>query len=216
MSSQRQPRPCSPAEAVARALAVVEAEKRLTNPHRYGLGCGDYRAEHPDDPFTLHARTNTLRCDCSGFLAFCNRLRRKRDGFNVGSWSVVAGYINTDSKIQDAQHQRELFTFADRPQLGDVLCWPSIYTGELEADPKKRRRRGDRERIGHESLVVGVERVVEWDPKFPSFDLLDVAQCGSSHRPAIHVSTGAAWSGRDNFRGQRRPEWAAVLLRLIP
>lgn len=209
----RQPRPCPPAESVQRALAMAEAARNA--PHIYDLGEGDYQP-HSRLPLTSSERKGgALASDCIGAIVHALAIPRRRVGFNRGRWSVVEGYVNTDSSIQDAQHERDLFELVrDRPQPGDLLCWPSIYEEELVSDPKKRRRRGQRVRIGHISIVVDVQ-AAEWDWSAPAFSLLDVVQCGSRHRPAIHRSTGAAWAGRETFRRQRRPEWGSVLLRPI-
>lgn len=207
----RQPRPTPAAERVARALAMVEAA--LVTPHVYDLGEGDYQPTHVL-PLTHSDRKDyELASDCIGAVVHALAVPRRRPGFNEGRHSVVTGYVNTDSAIQDAQHERDLFELVtDRPHPGDLLCWPSIYEGELAADPAKRRRAGKRMRIGHISIIVEV-RALEWDWAAPAFDLVDVVQCGSTHRPAIHRSTGASWAGRDLFRRQRRPEWSSVLLR---
>lgn len=211
--TQRQPRPVGAEERVRRAHEMVEAAASC--PHIYDLGEGDYQP-HSALPLTTSERKGgVLASDCIGTVVHAMAIPRRRVGFNDGPWSVVEGYVNTDSSIQDAQHERDLFELVrDRPQPGDLLCWPSIYEGELVADPKKRRRRGQRVRIGHISIVVDVQ-AAEWDWSAPAFSLLNVVQCGSRHRPAIHRSTGAAWAGRETFRRQRRPEWGSVLLRPI-
>lgn len=208
--AQRQPRPAPAAERVARALAMVEAA--LVTPHVYDLGEGDYLREAVL-PLTHSERKLRPASDCIGAVMHALAVPRRRPGFNVGRHSVVTGYVNTDSAIQDAQHEQDLFTLVtDRPQLGDLLCWPSIFEGEIIKDPAKRRRAGKRIRIGHISILVEV-RALEWDWAAPAFDLVDVVQCGSVHTPAIHRSTGRSWAGRDLFRRQRRPEWSSVLLR---
>ncbi len=208
----RQPRPCSATESVQRALAMADAA--ASAPHIYDLGEGDYQPRS-SLPLTFSERNGgKLASDCIGAIMHALAIPRRRVGFNDGPWSVVEGYVNTDSAIQDAQHERDLFELVtDRPRPGDLICWPSIYEGELIKEPSKRRRRGARLRIGHIAEVIDVSRALEWDAAHPSFDLLNVVQCGSRHRPAIHRSTGASWLGRDLFRKQRRPEWASVLLR---
>lgn len=211
--AQRLPRPARRDVRVRRALEMVAAA--ATTPHRYFLSAGDYRPGSAL-PCTRPAKTAPKPAsDCIGAVMHALQVPRRRDNFNLGSWSVVTGYVNTDSAIQDAQHEHDMFELALRPEPGDLLCWPSIYEHELAADPKKRRRAGERLRVGHISIVVEV-RALEWDLAAPAFSLLDVVQCGSTHTPAIHCSTGASWAGRDKFREQRRPEWAAVLLRPRP
>lgn len=184
--------PCSPTEAVARALSMVGR----TEP--YVLGTGDFRTDSPL-PFTTNVRG--YGCDCWGLAgAWAYQLKRHRAGFNKGAWATVSDDINTDSAIEDAEHNQELFEVVDVPQLGDLVVFPSI------------RESGKRVRIGHVGIVVGVP--AEWDPAAPQYDKLDVVQCQASSKPAIKRGSGQAWMWRESFRGKTDRRWRTRLLRV--
>ena len=87
-------------------------------------------------------------------MTFALRLPHKRPGFNHGAWSTVTDWVNTDSMIQDADHERDLFVrVVDAPRPGDLVVWPSILAGEVDHNA---RHPGQRERIGHVGIVVDV------------------------------------------------------------
>jgi len=176
------PRPCSPAEAVQRALSLVN------NGGEYQLGTGDYQpvmrgGRMIDLPWTQ--RGEAVGCDCAGFaISWCYKLRRHRPGFNHGDWASVEDDLNSNSAIEDAEHRRELFAIADRPMPGDLLAYPTIH---LPGHPQPF--------IGHVGIVVAVNRCAEWDPAMPQYHLLDVAQvCGpNGRRPACVRTDGSVW-----------------------
>ncbi len=202
----RMPRPCAPDEAVASAIAFAHMESLSKEPLPYWLGGGNYRAAHPLSPAT----TSIRGVDCIGWICWAYKLPRKRIGFNHGRWATVNDYVNTDSLIQDAEHERDLVDEVFIPRIGDLLVWPSIYAGEL-ASP--RRRAGTRRRIGHIAIVTNVPSL--WLPQKPAFEQLTVSQCGSRHTPAIHISTGAAWANKDRTQWGQRPEWRSRILRFL-
>lgn len=233
--SQRQPRPCAPALAVERArrLADLEAGRSPAARHPYILGGGRFDPRSPDDePWTLpeSARPAVIQrygraragCDCRGFVCWCYQLPAKRDGFNArGS---VVGWINTDSMIEDARGaQPDLFRVARAPAPGVLVVYPSIRRRELpgaSADGSKRAR------VGHVGLVERY-RGAEWDPTRPEcWALLDVIQSGSTGSPAVRTITGSLWGRAATYRYVdpitrqastiTRPEWAALLLEIIP
>jgi hypothetical protein len=187
-------KPCSPAEAVERALLMVG------RPEEYRLGSGDY---HPtttaDLPWTNGKRG--YGCDCSGFIAWAFKYERHRPGFNHGSWSSVSDDVSTDSMCEDGEHRHELFTAVDRPMVGDLLCYPGIRGPD-----------GKRLRIGHVGLIVGVP--AEWDPKLEQFGLVDVVQCQAARKPAVMRGPGLAWLMRDTFKGLRDEAWRTRVLRV--
>jgi hypothetical protein len=219
---RREPRPCTADESVLRARRLVDLEAAAEKPHPYILSAGRYDPDHPDaPPFTRGVSEaaaarwgKTLGCDCSAFVKWCLKLPSARFGFNKGPWATVAGSINVDSLVEDARHERDLCELVSdgAPRPGDLLAWPSIRGREIgrshDGEASKRFR------VGHVALVLAV-RAAEWDWSRPAYELLDVAQCGSTHEPAIHASTGAAWANRDRTRWGKRPEWASVLIRPV-
>jgi len=190
-----QPRPCSSAEAIQRAVKYVG---RGT----YGLGKGGYSAKQPDYPF---ANINGIdMADCSAYaIQYAYKLPAHRPGFNVGPWATVADDINCDSAIEDGEHKRELFAAELAPQLGDLLTFPSIRGPD-----------GKRIRIGHVGIVVGL--CAEWDPTAPQYGLLEVVQCQASRKPAVIRGPGSGWMGRESFRGATDEAWRTRILRVVP
>lgn len=185
-------RPCSP-------VAAVTVAKSLVGHMTYWLGTGDW-----DTP--LNGRT-----DCVWAFVRCYGVKRHRPGYNRG-WRdpdgrtpSVVDDINFNALIEDADHNRELVVRADRPQLGDILCYPTI---RLPGHPLPW--------IGHGSIVIGVDRVLEWDPATPQWHLLDVAQCcGPDGRtPGVLATDASHWDSHD--RTWPKPEHRSALLRVVP
>lgn len=209
------PRPCSPTEAVARALRWVNSSGV------YWLGAGDY---HPssaagaplDAPWTPTPPgakdpagrdiAGAAASDCRFACGYCYRLPAHRPGFNVGSWATVADDLNYNSLIEDAEHHQEIAVpVTDAPQLGDVLCYPTIH---LPGHPQPW--------IGHGSIVVGLDRAGGFDPSSPKFSLLDVVHCHgpAGVAPAITRSDGSVF----DVHSERwpKPEHRSRLLRMKP
>jgi hypothetical protein len=198
------PRPCTPAEAVARALAWVD------KPGVYWLGAGNY---HPhliagtmlDEPWTS-APNGAPASDCRFACCFCYKLPAHRGGFNKGTWASVSDDLNYNSAIEDSEHDRELFVPVDGPPaIGDILCYPTIWlSGHLEPW------------IGHGAIVVGVSRAANFDPIAPKFSLLDIVHCHGPPMvgPAITKSDGTVFDAHS----MRWPklEHRSRLLRLVP
>jgi hypothetical protein len=181
------PRPCSP-------IAAVTVARSLVGTGVYELGTGDC-----DTPIGG-------KSDCAGFaINRCYGLRRHRKGFNVGPWASVSDDLNCNSAIEDADHHRELFVRATRPELGDLIAYPTIRLPG-PATPW----------IGHVAIVIGVDRVLEWDPATPDWALLDIAQCcgPNGRHPAIVASNASHWSGHDLT--WPKPEHRTALLRVVP
>lgn len=187
-------KPCSPEEAVQRALSMRGRTER------YQLGTGDYRPRGDIDlPFT--AKAGKVGSDCWGFAgAWAYKLPRHRPGFNKGPWATVSDDINCDSAIEDAEHLRELYEVVSTPAKGDLLVMPSIR------GPDRRRIR-----IGHVWLVVDVP--AEWDAAAPQLDLLTTMQCQASLPPAIKHGPGPRYDG-SSFRGMVDPRWRIRILRV--
>jgi hypothetical protein len=187
-------RPCSPAEAVDRAVALLGR----TEP--YVLGTGDYRGIGRD-PWTTR-KDGKRGCDCWGLIAHAYRLPRHRPGYNKGKWATVSDDMNCDSAIEQAEHITDDPVWAlagPQPAIGDVLVWPSIR------GPDRKRLR-----IGHVAIVVAVP--AEWAPE--RWDWLTVVQCQSSRQPAIMRGPGSAWRGRETWRGATDTRWRSRLLRV--
>jgi len=196
--------PCSPAEAVKRALSLVGRGGK------YWLGTGDYRPFKPvpgdGEPVDLPWTTNNggTGSDCCGFaINWCYKLVRHRPGYNVGSWSSCSDDINCNSAIEDAEHARELFQTVQTPAPGVLLTYPTIY---LTVDGQRRQW------VGHVGIVVGVSRCKSWLHDKPDYSLLDVVQvCGPNGRaPAAIATDGAIWTHHDHDWG--KPEHRTKML----
>lgn len=186
-------RPCSPVAAVTVARSLV--------------GTGTYRMGTGDRGTAVGGYS-----DCAGFaLCRCYGLTRHRPGFNRG-WRDPDGRtpsveddINCNSAIEDADHRRELFARASRPEVGDLIAYPTF---RLPGRPLPW--------IGHVAIIVGVQRVLEWDAASPDWSLLDVVQCAGpdGRKPGIFASTGVHWVDHD--RTWPKLEHRTALLRLVP
>jgi len=218
---KREPRPCTAEESCARAELLIGIEAAAATPHPYILSAGRYNPARPEAlPFSPGVSEDAVRrqgtklgCDCSAFIKWCAQLPSLRPNFNKGAWATVTGSINVDSLIEDGQHEHDLVQVVTSgpPLPGDLLAWPSVRGREIGKTGSASSRRF---RVGHISLVLRV-RAAEWDWTRPSFELLDVGQCGSRHTPAVHRSTGAAWNGQHRFQGRTRASWASVVLRFV-
>jgi cell wall-associated NlpC family hydrolase len=192
------PRPCSAEEAVERAL-------RYVGHGTYALGAGAWTpGELADNPWT---RKNGFddASDCWGYISWALKLPRHVPGFNKGPWATVSDDANTDSAIEDAEHLKQMFIIAPRPEPGDLLVFPSVR----DVETKKRIR------IGHVGIIVDSSRCLEWDPAAPAYDRLEVVQCQASTRPAVKKGSGAGWLYRDTFRGRKNPAWWSRVLRPV-
>lgn len=206
------PRPCPPDEALRRVRSLVDLRSLANVANCYWLGTGDYRPLLADDgrvlldvPWT--ANRGGTGSDCHGLACWGYKVPRHRAGYNRGPWATVEDDQNCDSAIEDAEHGQDLWTLVtDRPQPGDILCWPTI------------RRGGELVRMAHTLFVEGVGRCAEWDWQNPAFELLDVIQvCGPNGRkPAAVRSTGVACRNRDRVLGGIRHEYRTRVLRSVP
>ncbi len=203
-----EPRPCSPAEAVQRALSIIGKGGQ------YVLGTGDYRPRYAagrliDVPWT--DRAGEVGSDCAGFaISWCYKLQRHRVGYNRGPWSSVCDDINCNSALEDAQHARDLFCLVEqqddnRPRVGDLLMYPTFH---LAGHPQPL--------IGHVCIVTSVSHVVTWDPAKPRWDLLEVAQCHGPNgfTPGVVATDGSIWSHHDAM--WPKPEHRSHLIRAVP
>jgi hypothetical protein len=233
------PRPCPAAEAVERAqlLADLERARSPAARHPYALGAGRYDPARPDaEPWTL-APTEETRArvrqrygrdreglDCRGLILWAYRLSARRDGFNAGG--SVAGWINTDSLLEDARSPSpDLFRVARAPAPGCLVVYPSIRRGELRTEGGYSSDLGKRIRVGHVGIV---ERYLgaEWDASRPEcWALLTVLQCGSTGAPAVRAIDGSLWGRAETYAFTHpttrrtttitRREWRAEILEPI-
>jgi hypothetical protein len=188
-------------DPVQRALSVVG------HGGQYILGTGDFHprqvgASIEDVPWT--ARDERLGADCAGFaISWCHRLRRHRPGFNHTPTATVSDDLNTDSAIEDALGQQELFTLVQTPLPGDLLVYKTIVL------PGHRY-------IGHVGIVVS-PAPASWDPAAPDYTALAIAQCrGPELRaPGVIRSDGSIWAHHDAMWGDV-PARRSVLLRVKP
>lgn len=205
-----EPRPCSGAEAVQRALRMVN------NGGQYVLGTGDYRptiinGKLVDVPWTW--REGMLGSDCAGFaLSWCYKLKRHRQGFASGrlpdfyrDLSDVDDDINCNSAIEDALTTKDLFRVVDRPEPGCLLVYATL---KLPGHP--------RPFIGHVGIVTSIKRVAEWDIAMPQYHLLDVAQCKgpNERKPGVVATDGSLWDAHD--RNWPKPQHRTVMLAAQP
>ena len=194
------PRPAfTAAQAVARAIDRVRARDG-----QYELGTGDYRPRNGVDlPWTENGGPSGS--DCAGFAeCWCYGIERHRPGFNTGPWSSCADDLNCNSAIEDAQHEKDLFTLVtDAPQPGDLIAYPTIYLQGKEFP-------------GHVCIVVSTARALAFDLSKPDWSLLDVAQCcGPDGRsPAVIASDGSIWNQHDHL--WPLPQHRSWLLRIVP
>jgi hypothetical protein len=185
---------------VERALSIVGVGGQ------YILGTGSY-VGGVLPPWTM--RDGQIGSDCAGFaLCWAYKLPRHRKGYNVGTHATVSHDINCNSAIEDSMYGKDLFEQATgSPQPGDLLTYPTFTISA---------RDGAMRFIGHVGLVTGVSRALEWDPRWPQYELLDVAQCKgpNGRKPAVVASDGSLWSHHDAMWPKRQHR--TCVLRAIP
>lgn len=144
--------------------------------------------------------------DCVGFaFNWCYGVRRHRPGFNRGAWASVSDDINSNSALEDAEHERDLFEPCEMPELGALLAYPTIRLPDHA-----------QAWIGHMAIVTGTNRAENFDPAHPDWSLLDIAQCvgPNGNKPAIVKSTGHGFDRHDAM--WNKPEWRTRMLRVVP
>ena len=154
--TQRFPRPCDATTAFARMDAIAG----VSMPYIYATG--DYDPHNPDVPWTTRAKDGKRGSDCAGAaICYAYELLRHRPGFNHGSWATVSDDINTNSAIEDAEHESDVFEIVtdDDLQVGDLLMYPTIQlrthdANGVEGDWVRNSDGSIRQWIGHVQMLA--------------------------------------------------------------
>jgi hypothetical protein len=210
---KRTPRPLPGADALKRMLSLVGDQ------HCYVLGTGDYRPGFiPDVPWTTRAEDGRVGSDCAGAaMSWAFKIPRHRPGLNHGSWATVSDDLNTNSGIEDAEHEQDLFRLVDpaTEQLlpGDLLAYPTIQLRDQSGDWMRWPNGSIRQWIGHVQMIVAVPpgwtTAQGWSP-------LKVVDChgGDGRSPAITLLTAYAMDNHDHT--WPLPEHRTRVLRSVP
>lgn len=199
-------------EAVERILPFVGD---MT--YGYVNGTGNYHPNNGKDvPWTRHYKTGQTGSDCAGAaICFAHKLKRHRPGFAVGPGSKVSNDINQDSALYDAAHKQDLFEIIDRPEVGALLMFPSVYNTY-----------GKKIKSGHVEIITSVGGILEWPILIPVIDdgiqfwcpnWALVESCGArgphGRRPCI-VRTQAALFHAHDRKWLRKPAMQTRILRV--
>ncbi len=179
-------------EVIDRANGCVGA------PVKYHLSYPNGGAD-PDAAMPCDEQTAGL--DCSGFNAWVHGYDRLLEGisYTLDKWD---GYVNTDSKIAEAEVEGVVFTVHDEPQLGDIIVGESY-----------RKLLAIKRTIGHEGTVVGIDN---W--KKNGLKGLAVVHCSPSNtklnpdKSPIWKTNGTIWAGYKKVRFLRFNAVAAAEL----
>jgi hypothetical protein len=176
-------------DMVDRAVKCVDA------PVKYHL---EYPNGGTDPESPMPCDEHTGFCDCSGFNAWVQGF----DRFQPGVFKYWDGYLNTDSKIAEAEKEGLWFTIHDTPEVGDMIVGESfrpLLLGPL--------------RIGHEGTVVDT---TEWKTK--GLAGIQVVHCSPRNYPftggksAIWKTNGTIWSIYRKYRFLRFNRDHAMML----
>jgi hypothetical protein len=191
-------------------LTRMQAVKRALADVGHGIyGFGEGGRNPAGDRETWSELLGKYAADCSGSLLYWLGLDRHQP---KSRFPLYGGWISTDSMIDDAELRGggHLFARVATPRPGDVLVWPGV---DLDRD-------GDRDRIGHCSIIVSVP--AEWDEfdVTPQYDQLRVVQCRgpNGNTPAVVETSGAPWMGRETIVKKGKPygtdrDWRTRILR---
>lgn len=148
-----------------------------------------YHLEYPnggDNPSAgLPCDEHTGGLDCSGFNAWVHGF----DRYQPGDFKYWDGYLNTDSKIAEAETEGKWFTIHETPEVGDMIVGETFRTAY-----------GVR-RIGHEGTVVDVS---EW--KTRRLAGIQVVHCSprnyvfTDSKSAIWKTSGSIWTIYRKYR----------------
>ena len=173
-----------------------------------------YHLEYPNGGTDPEAQTGpadpeTGFCDCSGFNAWVQGFDRLQKTFKY--WG---GYINTDSKIYEAEKDGVWFTTIDPrdAQVGDMIVGESF----MDTSGSEQHRV-----IGHEGTITSVSTWQElMDLPGTSFlDSIQVVHCSAHNKnlnkgkSAIWKTSGAVWKRYKKWRVVRFNAEAVLALR---
>lgn len=163
----------TPASITDPNVAVARAYK-YANHGTYMLGTGD-------------ADYSGGASDCAGYaICYAWGLVRHQPGFNRGAWASVSDDINTDSVIEDCEHQQQLFEFSGDPRRGDLLVYKTIpKIGSVGPW------------IGHVGIIANVPP--GWVNQSGQYHRLDVIQCRGPNGkvPGVVCTDGSVWDHHD-------------------
>ncbi len=163
-------------EVLERANGCIGAP--ITYHLEYPNGGTDPDANAPCDEQTGYL-------DCSGFTSWCEGY----DRYQPGKFKYWDGYLNTDSKIAEAEAEAKWFTPLAAPEVGCLLVGETF-----------RRLTGQRV-IGHESVVVNTDH---WNDQ--GLAGIAVVHCSPSNvkknpqGSAIWKTNGVIWSIYKKYR----------------
>lgn len=149
----------------------------------------------PDSPMPCDEHTGFL--DCSGFNAWVHGF----DRYQPGVFRYWDGYINTDSKIAEAEKDGLWFTIHEAPEVGDMVVGETF-----------RRLTGQR-KIGHEGTIVDIS---EWATR--GLAGIQVVHCSPGNYAytkgdsAIWKTSGSVWAQYRKYRFLRFNRDHAMML----
>lgn len=205
------PRPLPSSVALPRMISMIGVDMP------YELGTGGYDSPLNDVPWTKNEKTGKTGADCAGVaMSWAYGIPRHRPGYNHGSWSSVSDDLNTNSGIEDAEHDQDLWTVVDGDDVrpGDILCYPTIMLRTPDGSDYLRNDDGSIKKwIGHVQMVESVP--TGWKRAAGHWGLLHVIHCcgPNDRRPAVVRAIGIAMDHHDATWGGK-PEHAVKVLRV--
>lgn len=186
----------------------------------YVYGTGDFAPSHGVDlPWTRRARDGKIGSDCAGMaMSWAQGIPRHRQGYNHGSWSTISDDLNTNSGIEDAEHEQDLYTIVSGNDLqpGDLLCYPTIeLRNEHDTDWLRNEDGSIKQWIGHVQMLA--ERPpVGWMRTKGTWGQLEILHCcgGDGRRPAVLRGRAVAMDAHDAKWSKH--EHVVKVLRLKP
>lgn len=178
------PSPLPPSEVLRRARSILGWRDAAGRPPVYRLpypnGGSDPARPHP---FAFHE--GRAVCDCSGFVAWCLGVPRRRTGYGKGG--PVDGYVSTDSMHWDAtKGPRAMLRPAVELDPGLVLVYPGRFAAGLRIG------------VGHTGILASVPAGIpagtpEW------WRLATAIHCSSGNSKqghAVNETSAAIWAKR--------------------
>lgn len=213
MTTSRPPRP-----AFTAAESLIRMEKMEGVDMPYVLGTGDYLPSHGVDlPWTQRIKDKMIGGDCAGVaMSWAEGIARHRPGLNRGPWSTVSDDLNTNSGIEDAEHEGDLYTLVigDDLQPGDLLCYPTIMLRNADDTDWLRDPHGEILKwIGHVQMLAKAPPT-GWHRGKNRWRELEILHChgGDGRRPA--VTRGPAIAMDDHDANWPKPQHCVKVLRV--